>query len=178
MKIPDSFVEELIAALRRHGESGDIRTLGPTPDLLELSGPPQRRRALPEAYKRWLRAPAAAREAVVDEFGRLRFGSNVITADASAVTDVDMRPGAIVCCGDGFFLMLRCPACRVLWMHCEPDGHSWVDLRTAPRKIDRPRADKCPSCGKGLRSDDGLAALLPSRAEVLAAGLERYLVAR
>jgi hypothetical protein len=178
VKIPDSFVEQLIAALRRHGESGDVRLMGPTPDLLELRGPPKRGRYLPDVYKRWLRAPAAERDAIVDEFGRLRFGSNVMTADAGAVTDVDIRQDAIACCGDGVFVLLCCPACRAVWLHCEPNGHSWVDLTTTPRKLERPRADKCPSCGKALRFDEGLAALLPAREDVLAAGLERYLVQR
>lgn len=173
MKIPDSFVGELIAALRRHGESGEIRVVEAT---LVLVGPPERRRGLADGYKRWLRAPVVERDAIVDELGRRRFGSRVITDDASAVTDVDVRQDAIACCGDGVFVMLRCPACAALWMHCEPEGHSWVDLATTPRKLERPRADKCPSCGKGLRFDDGLAAMLPSRDDVVAEGLERYLV--
>jgi hypothetical protein len=178
VKIPESFVDQLIAALRRHGESGDVRLLGQTPDVIELQGPPKRSRYLPDVYKRWLRAPAAERDAIVDEFGRLRFGSYVTTSDASAITDVDVRQGAIACCDDGFLLLLRCPACAALWMHCDPDGHSWIDLTTTPRKLERPRADKCPSCGKGLRLDESLTALLPSREEVVAAGLARYLVAR
>ena len=175
MKLPDSFVDGLIAALRRHGEAGGVRAAA---GVLELDGPPARRRDLVDVYKRWLRAPAGERDAIVDEFGRLRFGSHVVTSDASAVTDVDLRQDAIACCGHGVFVLVSCPACRAIWMHCHPDGHSWIELTTTPRKLERPRADKCPSCGKGLRFDEGLAALLPARDDVLAAGLARYLVAR
>jgi len=105
----------------------------------------------------------------------LRFGNHVITADANAVTDVDLDQTAITCC-DGVVVLLCCPACRALWLHCDPHGHSWVDLTTTPRKLDRPRVDKCPSCGKGLHFDAGLATFLPSRSEVFAADLARYLV--
>jgi hypothetical protein len=172
--IPDSFVALLTEALRRHGEAGAI-TRGAAPDTLELAGPPARQRLLRPIYGRWLRAPAAAREAIVDEFGRFRFGSHVVTDDANAVTDVDINHDAIHCCGNEDLVIVRCPACRQLWIYCAADDVCHVDLQTTARKLDATRGDKCPSCGTATHLHEAIAPLLPTRDEVVAAGLERYL---
>ena len=110
--------------------------------------------------------------------------SHIKPRDSQLLTDEDVEYAHFNCCGDEDLVFLRCPDCGHIWMNCYECDTWYTDLsdlqkRASPSSGAEPRP-RCPRCRKQFADvfylQEGIVdKYLPSAAQVIAAGFDKYL---